>query len=88
MAKRPEDRYQTPAEVADALAALPLAAAEDRTIAEADTVRRGVGGHAAAGWEDVARRDDPNPVKSAPRRRRQAEEWRFLPYGVMGCAVC
>jgi serine/threonine protein kinase len=80
MAKRPEERFQTPAEVAAALAALPLAGSEDdRTLAvgvpataQAEPSADTVGSPFASLLTDTVQ------AKSAPPRRRLKEESWFL----------
>jgi serine/threonine protein kinase len=98
MAKRPEDRYQTPAEVAAALASLfsqgsgPILASgmTDRTVAE----RQPVGAEPEASrdtlgspFAHIATSDTAEAADSPRRLRQRAEERRWWRFSVAGGAV-
>ncbi len=69
MAKRPEDRYQTPAEAAAALAAAgPAEASAAAPVPQA----AGATGDATAGWSSVIADRTTNQAAAPPRRRRPA----------------
>jgi WD40 repeat protein/tRNA A-37 threonylcarbamoyl transferase component Bud32 len=81
MAKRPEDRYQTPAELAEALAPLAAAAAGTPPAAASE-----VTADTAGGWSDVAAAGEAGP-DAAYARRRAAARRRWLLLNLVGAAV-
>jgi len=95
MAKKPEDRYQTPAEVAAALA-LPVSPSNGFSLAatELDRTTVAAGRRVVAGTENSTNElnspfgslatDKPKAVDSSQRLRRQAQAKRFLVYAVAG----
>jgi serine/threonine protein kinase len=97
MAKKPDDRYQTPAEVAAALASLsipggrplPIASGPDRPVAEGDqaTAVAGISGDTLDSLPTAVAAGDAREAVASPRRRRRpAAGFRRLWLGVAGCA--
>jgi hypothetical protein len=95
MAKSPDDRYQSPAELVAALAAgagtggsPPLAAkGEDATLAQGSrgaAVGPGSGQTTDPGWSDLRQGHTPEAADSPVGRRRQARQRRLLVLGLAG----
>jgi tRNA A-37 threonylcarbamoyl transferase component Bud32 len=96
MAKRPGDRYQTPAEVAAALSSVsgtgggPPQAPDTAGRAPAEGIRAGAGTSGDsfdAALDYMARRGDTQEADSPERRRREAEQRRLLLLSAAGVGV-
>ncbi len=90
MAKKPEDRYQTPAEL---VAALATESSEDHGPPDDDdlTVVQGrrteAGDTLGSAWADESPRADTIVLDSTQPQRWRTEGWRLLPHIVGACAV-
>jgi eukaryotic-like serine/threonine-protein kinase len=90
MAKKPEDRYQTPAELAAALASVSSAGCGspgDEAVTVVQGSRAESGDTLDSACTHEAQGGDTRALAPPPRLRRGAEGWRLLLYGLGGCVA-